>query len=199
MGVKTHHWQVHNKEIGKTSIECEICGEKFKVFDNKSNKSKYCSEECQYKSYRDRATVECAVCGEEKEVINCRTETTDNFFCSYSCQGEWMSKNKSGKDNPCWKEETFNIPYGRKYKDNRKKCLKKYENSCVVCRVEENVEVHHIYPRRKAYEEFGTVPDWVNDLDNLVALCTSHHNEFEGKFVEQNASKFIKSVQEESS
>jgi hypothetical protein len=199
MGMKTHHWQVHDKEIGKTEVCCQYCGDLFNIHDNKSDKAKFCSEECQYESYRDRISVRCSNCGDEMEIKKYRERKYEDNFCDMSCHGEWVSENNTGEENPFWKEQCFNIPYGPKYYENREKCLERYDYSCCLCDSEDDVQVHHIYPRRRAYEEFGEIPEWVNDLDNLVPLCVQHHNDYEGEFIELDSQDFVERVLEEES
>jgi len=190
MGVKTHHWQVHDEKIGTQEKFCNVCGKQFEVPDYKVKRGdgKYCSHKCLSKSMDEKVTVSCEICGSEKKIKKYRTKDSDKHFCSFECQGRWMSKNNSGKNNPSWKDDVEWIPYGAKYKRNRIKAIYRDCGKCVICG-SKNIEVHHITPRIE-YRVDGEILPKANDVDNLITLCRNHHKQYEGEYTDLSADEF---------
>lgn len=62
------------------------------------------------------------------------------------------------------------VPFIRSkaWKELREKALERDGRKCVLCGSDQNLQVHHIWPRKfhKNLQE---------DLDNLVVLCSRHH------------------------
>ena len=53
--------------------------------------------------------------------------------------------------------------------DYRKVCFENHGSSCLICKSETNVDVHHIDENRDN-----------NSPDNLIPLCRSHHKKIHG-------------------
>lgn len=54
----------------------------------------------------------------------------------------------------------------KEWKEARKKALE-VNNKCTICNSQENVDIHH----KKKVKEGGD-----NSINNLIALCSSHHH-----------------------
>lgn len=98
---------------GKVTLECEWCGDSYKVDQHVSEESRFCSEEChgswksEHKSGKDapnwkggKVTLECDECGDEFKVIP--SKATDRRFCSRGCFATWRSENIRGENHPTW-------------------------------------------------------------------------------------------------
>lgn len=134
---------------------------------------------------KDKVEVTCAWCGEEFEVYPYRLETTDNFFCDYGCEGEWLSKNIHGEDHPLYKGGgEWKNKMGSQWHVKREKCLERDNYQCTICgmsqskHIEETgrgLDVHHIEPRENFYKDEERNIDEANKMSNLVTLCREHH------------------------
>jgi len=194
MGVKTHHWQVHDEKIGTQNRTCQVCADEFEVSDYKVERGggKYCSHGCLSESMDTKVIVDCEVCGSEKRVKKYQSKKFENHFCSQKCHSKYQSKKMSGRGNHMWKEDVDWIPYGAKYYKNRQKAIERDCGKCVICGSGE-IEVHHITPRTK-YREDGEILPEANDVENLVTLCRKHHKEYEGEYTDLSADEFKSKV-----
>lgn len=150
---------------------------------------------CNNPSWEDaKTTTECDWCGEGIE----HYQSVERRFCSYDCKSKNTSESRTGRDNPSWKEGTTNLPYGKKFKQNRRKVLEN-DNGCVVCGDSsddvgsKNIHVHHIKPRRKFLLDGEILPE-ANKINNLVTLCSTHHRKYEGKLTDLCREEFIEEV-----
>jgi len=117
----------------------------------------------------------CDACGDEF-----KPSVEGRRFCSQSCYGEWLSKNRSGKENPNWKpsvkseckqcgEEFDHIPA---LKDVKKFC----EQACYSEWISENV-VGENHPRWAGGYEWPYGDNWremrqrVRDRDIVCQIC----------------------------
>jgi hypothetical protein len=122
----------------------------------------------------------CSVCGVSLERKPYQVEKSDVFFCSPSCRGEWISENRSGKNNPMW--EGGRVPYGPGFGAKKKRDVRIRDQArCQHCgRTEpEHLNkfgtkhvIHHIVPARTIND-----PEERNAMDNLITLCRGdcHH------------------------
>ena len=122
--------QENNPNAGNWhTIDCEHCGEGYRVPEHRLESSRFCSLECKYNWESDNlsgeqahawnggtATLTCENCGEKYEVFQSLAE--NSRYCSYECMGEFRSKEMKGKNNPSWKggNVTLECEYcGEKY------------------------------------------------------------------------------------
>ena len=100
-----------------------------------------------------RIVKQCPVCGKEfKTKAGHKREKTT---CSYACSNTYF---RSGKDNPNWKEYTYE---GKEY---RTICFAHHKKECIICGEKNVVAVHHYDCNNKN-----------NDPENLIPLCMTHH------------------------
>lgn len=128
----------------------------------------------------DELEYECEVCG---SVERRQSRHVRGVFCSYECEGEWISENLSGKDSPTWKGG-YSPHENKLWKEQRQKALERDGYVCQRCGLDraehrekygQDLNVHHIKPAR----EFD-VHEKMHDLDNLIVLCAVCHNKLEG-------------------
>lgn len=121
----------------------------------------------------------CDECGEDYEEYQSRVE--QSRCCSLDCLHEWRGT-INGADHPNWRGGREN--YGRNWRKQRRACLARDDNRCRVCEMTmgehqdewgQQLHVHHIIPARKFDD-----PEARNDLNNLITLCRSCHNRWEG-------------------
>jgi len=155
---------------------CDYCGEDFK---SQAKDRVYCSKECHNKSMVDKVDTSCAECGCCLVRWRSQYEYNERHFCDYDCRSEWMGKNWVGENNPLYINGT-NAYRGNNWSQQRLKALKRDQARCQSCGVLESEKdrghhVHHIVPYRKfdSYEK-------ANELSNLVTLCESCHQRWEG-------------------
>lgn len=74
----------------------------------------------------------------------------------------------------------------------RLRCVERDDGMCRICRCEENLEVHHITPRKQFPENSKDV----HELSNLITLCISCHNKYEGQFVGKDPKTFVELASE---
>jgi hypothetical protein len=77
------------------------------------------------------------------------------------------------------------------YEKMRDAVLHRDDNSCRVCKQREDLNVHHIKPRRK----FDDIID-SHTLDNLVCLCRECHGLFEGRWQDADPDEFVENARE---
>jgi len=175
----------------KESVECEYCGQIYKVQPHRVERTKYCSKDCQmsalnenktgenHPNYKGKVTLECEYCKEEFKIYP--NKKGERRFCSVRCAAEWQSENIVGPKHPNWMENPKQeLNYGFNWAIMRRKALERDGYKCVICKegkekLGQNPDVHHIKPIR----EFDNPKD-ANFLDNLVSLCRKHHKMLEG-------------------
>lgn len=133
--------------------------------------------------------------------------TYDNYFGSIGEALEeagFSSDNdgvfvRSGKENRKYSGGTCNY-YGPSWEKQREACLERDNYSCRVCgktskQISKNPDVHHIIPRKlwNVEEEHESM----NSLDNLVSLCSKHHNiGIEGKWKKCHPKEWVEEALE---
>ena len=162
--------------INPYEYTCKRCGHDFK---SQAKDRIYCSKECHNKSMEDQVETECANCAGVLFRVRSQYELSDKHFCDFDCRREWMGENWVGEDNPQY------INGGHQYRgsnwpEQRLKALRRDQARCQSCGVAESKKqrghhVHHIVPYRKfdSWQE-------ANELSNLVTLCESCHQRWEG-------------------
>lgn len=71
---------------------------------------------------------------------------------------------------PAKKKKNRPVPFLRSktWKDLREKALERDEHKCVLCGSDQNLNVHHVFPR-KLHKELR------EDIENLVCVCAKCH------------------------
>jgi len=95
-------------------VKCTVCGKEFECSPSRYRLGygRFCSHSCSRKTRTgDRSSnwkggdirARCRECG--VDVVKERREflKEKGNFCSRRCQGEWMSKNYTLSNNPCWR------------------------------------------------------------------------------------------------
>lgn len=166
----------------RVRLECSYCEEEFSVVPSRLDEGrKYCSRECFCKNEKEirRETVQCAQCGEEKEIWKSMINRRDKHFCNKQCEGEWISENRTGENNPRYVEG--GRYYGENWQKARRAALERDGHECIECgkgreeqyaKTGRDLNVHHITPIRK----FDN-PSNANGLENLETLCSKCHFE----------------------
>ena len=145
-----------NRTITKN---CPICNRQFNTFI--SINQKYCSKKCLSVIRRQQ------MIGNKFALGNKLTEEHKKKIA------EFMSKTRSGKNNPNWKggvKREHKILYGsKKYKLWRNKVFERDNYTCRWCNSNGNLEAHHI-------KEWSNFPELRFEIDNGLTLCKKCHN-----------------------
>lgn len=189
--MKSHHAQVHDESIEGVLIECDWCGDETRKrkTEYRNYENSFCSQECknahqsEWQEGRGDGKVEreCATCGE----LICRYESkikSENVFCDRDCLGEWKSENMSGPSSAQW-EGGYGNYRGSEWEKQRRKALERDGHTCQYCLTHKGdldspLHVHHITPLM----DFDD-PKEADRLENLVTLCGSCHNKWEGLYI----------------
>lgn len=186
-GVKLHHSREHNESIAKTDIICQRCGEFYKeVYECNADSYSNC-DECREQVQRERVSGErnpmhgtgefvefdCLNCGEHHR-RPARTNTPDVY-----CDKECRDAHQTGENNPMYNGGKEHY-YGPEWEQQREKALERDNYRCQSCGKSNEqatiaLNVHHIQP----YKTFDDKKN-AHELCNLVCLCISCHNKWEG-------------------
>jgi DNA-directed RNA polymerase subunit RPC12/RpoP len=177
---------------GKTTIECEWCGDRFDVTPAAVERTQYCSKGCygnamsarkteQTPNYQGgRAEVKCKNCSELFNVKQARVDVAT--YCSTECMAEGY-KEITGEDHPAWEGGTIDY-YGPNWQEQRRKALERDNYTCQDCGVGKDeyewIDVHHIQPLSNFSGEGRPDYERANRLGNLVTLCRPCHRKWEG-------------------
>jgi len=196
-GMKVHHSQVHGENLGKVSVICEWCGEKYEEYESelKRTETNLCSRECFGKWQSEQQVEEnnpswkgvkseeiCKNCGVNYTSYDNRNDRSK--FCSMSCKSEWQSDNLVGDNSPAWKGGHKKY-YGKNWRSFRKKIYEKNDGICQICGKDEeengrSLSVHH-YERVSSFEN---VED-AHTEENVTLLCRNCHQKIESLTVEE--------------
>jgi len=125
-----------------------------------------------------RIEVECHMCDSKKLIYPSCAEKYDKHYCKQH------HPTANGEDNPNWKKNTTDYR-GPNWTEQREKALNRDNHSCQSCGMhnkqhiekwDKSLHVHHIIAR----SEFDDTDPAQNDLTNLVTLCLSCHEVYEG-------------------
>ena len=102
---------------GKVKFNCDYCGRlayQHKC-QYKNQKHHFCNMKCKGKwfsknkkgknsySYQGKEKlIKCSYCGKKMLLEKWRYNRVKLSFCNFKCYGKWLSKNKKGKDSPCY-------------------------------------------------------------------------------------------------
>lgn len=133
--------------------------------------------------------VHCKLCNKEFEKDNYAIKRTkNNNFCSRSCSASYnnqkspkrqLASSKTLKDYESSNYRTFKSRVCDHARRTYKNANKSY--SCYFCNYSLHVEIAHINPIASFSKE--ALISEVNHPDNLVALCPTHHWEFDNGFI----------------
>lgn len=98
-GMKMHHAHAHGESISGVPVECESCGDAFRVRPGRKDEARWCSHECR----KNRVDTSCDNCNTPLEVIEFEYQTHDHHFCDAECRRVWMAEYLSGEDSPLYK------------------------------------------------------------------------------------------------
>lgn len=190
-GVKQHHYAAHGESIAGVEIICDWCGNCSTMRPSQVSEHNFCNRECwsdwNAEHLTDKVEYPCDYCGDTFEIHPFRLEEADKHFCpNDNCYGKWQSENNVGESARHWKGGRPKY-YGPNWKRQRTKVLDRDQHQCQSCGKDSgelNTEphVHHIQPLRKfqqKYEEPKCFQEG-NAIENLVTLCKSCHNRWEG-------------------
>lgn len=142
-------------------VKCKLCRERFYAKPSwiKYGHGKYCSQKCQYKSYKTGKIIPCFICGKEVYKALRYIKRAKHYFCSKSCQTVWRNTMVFvGPKHFNWKggEHTYrNIMRRSNVPKVCKRCGAKDRRILAI---------HHLDRNRKN-----------NKLSNLIYLCHNCH------------------------
>lgn len=164
--------------------KCEICSN---IFTPRTEKSKYCSRECQYESYRkpkvERIEVSCEYCKKYFKITPYKKELGRGKYCSRKCKDLHQKQKYIGKNNPMYgktiTEKTRKIKSEdmiKRWKDESyREKIKKTKQKFVI--------EHGYYPgtdeksknRRKQtmLERYGVEHNWVGKYGERICDKTT--------------------------
>jgi hypothetical protein len=98
-GMRIHHGQTHDEQLGVTTKVCEICGEEYETLTCRADGSKYCSNACKGAAKRvERVTRTCGYCSKPFDVRS----TSERTYCCNECRYA-AHRQLSGDKTPNWK------------------------------------------------------------------------------------------------
>lgn len=199
-GENSHAWSG-----GKVTVECDNCGSDIEKFPVNANRPEnhYCSPECHgewisenrvgesnYQWKGGGVKIACDWCASTVVKKHQRVERNERNFCDNVCRGKWQSEHRRGENHLRWIENPDHISYGGSWSEKRESRLEKDGYACVICdksNAQEKIDtgtgldVHHIDKARNYLREDGTLDEEkAHRLENLISLCTSCHNRWEG-------------------
>lgn len=189
-----HAWRI----MAPATTICEVCNKPFE--HPKCQPRRFCGRACggiwaSANRLKERAPLwkggpperTCETCHKAYQQVAYTTKgrNQQHFFCSHACHGIWVSKHRSGKNNPLWKGGHKDY-YGPNWKQQKHLTRQRDAYKCCACgkTTGQNgraLDVHHIKP----FRTFGYIPkqnDYylqANDLLNLITLCRVCHKKAE--------------------
>jgi len=161
----------------RVRLACEYCGAQFTALDgsgwNTHNQQRFCSQSCKGKGIaqerhlhiREKTTFICEHC--KKPFVKMARADREYHFCCLQCF--WAERR--GEKHHNWQGGTDRY-YGPNWDEQRLKTLSRDNYMCQICGIsKEGMNVHHIVKR----SEFGQNWKTMNDLSNLLTLCSSCH------------------------
>lgn len=167
--------------------KCKFCGEIIKVRDGEKTRAakirKFCSQSCsakfnnlkknkttkkskQYFCERCKEATKnkllCKKCRKEIRILTFQFRTKNNLF---STRSSWQSARTAIRKNA---SEVFSTSEKQK--------------KCVICGYDKHTEICH-KKSVSSFEKDSKLSE-INDINNLVALCPTHHWEFDHGLIE---------------
>jgi len=190
-GVKCHHARQHGESLSTVDIYCQECGDFYKTVYQSSADSYSVCDSCRSKVKSRRMSgdsnpmagegkvieYECKYCGAHNECL--QSSTDRGVFCDATCRDKWLSEHHTGENHRMWNggKESY---YGPNWEAQRQKCLQRDNYKCQSCGLDDedatiSLNAHHIIPFKRFDDR-----QKANKVDNLVSLCLSCHNKWEG-------------------
>lgn len=179
-------------------VTCQQCHRTFQAHGYRQDEVKFCTRGC-YTTFRrkDIRMVECA-CGCGAELLNRNASRRKlRFIYGHNARTRkhtpetrakisayvkahpvryWLGKNVphfTGANHPLWKggitPENLKIRAGRDIRQWRKAVLERDNYTCLLCRSQIDLEVHHI-------KRFADYPQLRFEVTNGATLCSSCHD-----------------------
>lgn len=181
-GVKIHHAKIHDESLAKDEKICEVCGDEFETYVDARSCGRDCAGDIiSQEKIVDGHIVECFWCDDDIRVPPWKYEWNNDrglkFYCDLDCKADYQDSIHA-EDHPNWKGG-YSPNYGCNWSEIRNKVRDRDNSSCQICGVSKDElgkepDVHHIKPIR----EFD-IPEKANTMDNLVCLCSQHHQKVE--------------------
>jgi 5-methylcytosine-specific restriction endonuclease McrA len=169
------------KEDHRTTSVCDCCGSEFRHRKRREN-PRFCDKDCEAEWRQNNQSKgwvgECSSCGEGVERKPSNVPESGRVYCSVECYGEHKSVLFSGEGNPLWKGG--HPDYGSEWASVSERVRERDGYRCQSCGVRQEdlprkLDVHHVTPVR----HFDS-PNDANSDENLVSLCRSCHQKWEG-------------------
>lgn len=185
-----HHGENMTKSEIADLLNCSLgaVGAAFSRYDIPENRAAYIEfPRLANKDELEKMYVDQEMTGKEiAEVVGCSEPTVYRWLNEHGIPTRSAAEAIGvGPDHHRWKGGRSRY-YGPNWHQQRRKCLERDNNQCVVCgmtleahtqKYRESLHVHHITPFRK-FGEDGY--EKANRLENLLTLCRRHHDEWEG-------------------
>jgi hypothetical protein len=176
---------------GKVTLECEWCGDSFKVYPYRAEDARFCSSECDGK-FKEGVTGKdhskwkggipkhnCKNCGDT--FWRYKTKGSDCNYCSKECYLQASEEIFAGDGNPAWRGGYYTY-YGPNWDEQRQSALERDDYRCQDCgkhadEMDRSPDVHH-KKRLGWFKEEYDAPECyerANKIENLVTLCPSCH------------------------
>ncbi|MCK9371233.1 hypothetical protein M0R04_15075 [Candidatus Dojkabacteria bacterium] len=165
-GEANPHWQG-----GKLLLNCLFCNKKFMNNPSriKTGRGKYCSKKCKLNASVKIITKICLICEKDFKTIPSKIKKGNGKFCSKPCYGQWMRKNRQGKNAGGWKGgiSPFNvlIRHSTDYKEWAKLIKERDSFICQICKIRGGkLRSNHI-------KKFSDYPELRTVLTNGITIC----------------------------
>lgn len=174
-------------------MTCENCNKKFMrlTSKNKNSKNSYCSQKCKAEhqvttlkgelnpNFKGGAVeVECVSCDDRFKVSRHRVKTTNLFFCSMLCKGDYQRISMLRENNPNYVHglsEDYRVRYRivDGYNTWRRNVYERDNYTCQCCKDDKggNLNAHHL-------DGYNWAVDKRTEVDNGVTLCDKCHIQF---------------------
>lgn len=175
-GLRVHYTRVHDEKLQTEECKHPDCTQKH-------NNKKYCSNKCSSDHL--------------KEQDGWRNSVSEGLPEDHSQGGNNANYGKTGEAHPAFGTERSKevrrqigpdrgpshfawkpgsgIGIGPFWQKQRTETLERDDYQCVVCGAKEKLDVHHVTPRRFVYYHPFFRWEDVNNLENLVTMCKTHH------------------------
>lgn len=174
----------------KATLQCEVCGDDFEVYQYRADDARFCSSECNRAYLRGRTgedhpeweggqvEIECLTCG---DIFTDYPSHSDREYCSEDCYREAAKELFAGENNPVWRGG-YDGNYGPNWEEQREKVLERDGYTCQDCGthaddMDRSPDIHH-KKRLGWFKEEYDAPEWyrkANRVENLVTLCRPCH------------------------
>ena len=143
-GIERKYIPSHKNRRKGVVVKCAWCGQEKKIIPSKvkNRKNHFCNLKCRVEWQKENSKgknnlnwrggekkAKCAFCENMLYMNKYRLKRSHHHFCNQTCKGKWWTKNKVGKRNPNWKQQTVFCSHCGK-KKMLSPCLIKSHNFC---------------------------------------------------------------------